>query len=182
VLLCSHRPPEELDGATVALTGESRTSRGLLRVLLAGYWRVRPHLVEARSLATQGAQGMEPPAARLLIGDAALREVAQRGSAWPHLIDLGAAWREWTGLPFVYARWVVARDAPEGLAPALESALESALEISLGSLTPQNRYLNNLQYRLGAAEEAGLERFHEELKRHDLLGHHRREGRRRTAA
>lgn len=185
VLLFSHCPPEALHGAAIALTGESRTSRGLLRILLAGFWQVR-----APRLLPREAPGGEPPMARLLIGDAALRETAERAAAWPHILDLGAAWRQWTGLPFVYARWMVRRDGPDAAARRLEEALEGSLERSSqplaagrsGLTAAQAAYLQKIQYRLGAAEEAGLERFHQELERHDLLGHHREESRRRAAA
>ena len=45
----------------------------------------------------------------------------RRGAAcWPRgapiraVLDLGAAWKEWTGLPFVFAVWAARRDAPTG--------------------------------------------------------------------
>jgi chorismate dehydratase len=176
VLLFSRRPPEDLDGATIALTGESRTSRGLLRVLLAGYWRVRrPRFVEEAHSAE----------ARLLIGDTALAAVEAQSRAaqpWLTVVDLGAAWKAWTGLPFVYARWVVGRGQSAPFREALEHGLEAALRRFSPATEAQRTYLQRFQYRLGAAEEAALERFHEELARHDLLEHHQNQDRRRSAA
>ncbi len=46
----------------------------------------------------------------MLIGDVALRatyEAPRRGLA---VTDLGQAWREWTGLPMVFAVWAARRD------------------------------------------------------------------------
>ena len=43
-------------------------------------------------------------AALLLIGDAALR--AYTTDFCPYIYDLGLLWRDWTGLPFVFALWL----------------------------------------------------------------------------
>ena len=50
-----------------------------------------------------------PHEAVLVIGDAALL-LAARGR-YPHVVDLGAEWKAWTGLPFVFAVWAARRDA-----------------------------------------------------------------------
>jgi chorismate dehydratase len=182
VLLLSHRPVRELDGATVALTSESRTSRGLLRILLGEAFGVRPRYAEL-------APGVEADA-RLAIGDVAL---ALRASGrWPFVLDLGAAWADHTGLPFVYARWVVRRDLPPALERALATELGARLDAPLAPLddrlpagmTPAaaRAYLARFAYRLGPAECAGLRRFHTELIRHDLLRHHRERARIGSAA
>ena len=171
VLLLSRVPAERLSGRRVSLTGHSRTSRALLRILLADAFGLR------------GVEYGEGPAsdACLVIGDDAL---AQRASgAWPFVLDLGDAWLRFTGLPFVYARWVVRRDVPAERARALADALVRSLEAPLDlvgaprptCMTPDDarRYLAHFVYRLGPAEQAGLRRFHRELLRHDLLRHHR---------
>lgn len=166
VLLLSRRPPMALSRARIALTGESRTSRGLLRILLRG-----PLAAEGVRFVGEG----EPADAALWIGDRAL--VAHRRDPAPYVLDLGEAWRRFTGRPFVWARWVVRRDVPERQALALERALCAALErpTRLAGLPDgvsplaARRYLSRFVYRLGPAEEAGLERFAKELADHDLL-------------
>jgi len=171
VLLLSRRPVGALAGARVALTDESRTSRALLRILLGDALRLPVEYVEAG----------EPADACLAIGDAALE--LRASACWPHVLDLGEAWHRFTGLPFVYAVWVVRRDVPEAaareLARALAHSLEAprdlsgvALPAGLGA-DEARRYLAPIVYRLGPAERAGLRRFHQELLRHDLLRHHR---------
>ena len=47
----------------------------------------------------------------VLIGDAALR--AAHDNKHLHVTDLGQAWREWTGLPMVFAVWAARRDFAE---------------------------------------------------------------------
>ena len=49
--------------------------------------------------------------ALLLIGDTALRE--RMNSQGLFVYDLGELWRELTGLPFVFALWIVTRQAAE---------------------------------------------------------------------
>jgi len=170
VLLFSQRPVRELDGARIALTSESRTSRALLRILLHEAFGVRPHYVEHRAEAR----------ARLAIGDAALE--LRASGRWPFVLDLGAAWADFTGLPFVYARWVVRRDLPAAVGDALAAELGARLDAPrVGLCEPLPRgmtqgdaraYLARFTNRLGPAEAAGLQRFHRELIRHDLLRHH----------
>ena len=177
VLLFSKRPASELGRATVGLTSESRTSRALLRILLAETLRVEPRYVEGDLKAVDAGLDFD---ACLAIGDTALE---LRGSeAWPFTLDLGAAWTEFTGLPFVYARWVVRRDLPPAAERALAQELGARLDASTdgfaarlpSGMTPEavRRYLAPFIHRLGPAERAGLGRFHRELLRHDLLGHH----------
>jgi chorismate dehydratase len=106
VMLFSRVPLEALDGATIGLTGESATSVLLLRILLGRYYQFTNEYCAAsgQDLAT-----LEQVPAVLLIGDAALRAVKQATA--PHVYDLGELWYAATGLPFVFALWMVRRDA-----------------------------------------------------------------------
>lgn len=170
VLLFSPRPARELGGARIALTAESRTSRALLRILLADALGVR-----GVAFVEEG----EPAEALLAIGDRALALAATPLPGLPHRLDLGALWTRHTGLPFVYARLAVRREvdpsAEAALRTALDAALDKPLELAGAPLPPgmtpeaARRYLRRFTYRLGPAEEAGLERFRKELLRHDLL-------------
>jgi len=98
VLLASQRPVEELDGQPVALSPHALTSVYLVKLLLEKAYHVRP-----RYLPETGGAGGEGAAARLLIGDEALR----LGPRSTHPLDLGKAWHALTGLPFVFAVWAV---------------------------------------------------------------------------
>lgn len=83
----------------------SRTGRALAGILLRELW-------EARAERHEAPPGAEPFAAAealaadavQLIGDAALRACAEHSEWRAH--DLGAGWRELTGLPFVFAGWI----------------------------------------------------------------------------
>ena len=172
VLLFSRVPMQHLAGQRVALPSQSRTSRGLLRVLLAGRYGIDD---------VRWAEGHDPADACLVIGDRALSLRANHTGS--HVYDLGEVWTDWTGLPFVFGRWVVRHDVPPALATRLGAALERALEAPLeltgvplpSGMNPATArtYLDRFVYRMGRDEEAGLRRFRLELEKHDLLGHHR---------
>jgi len=108
VLLLSRVPIEELDGKSICISGESHTSVALLKLLLARQGvkaRFENGLVSARL------RDAEPPVAFLAIGDEALR--LRSHPDYPQRLDLGEAWRNWTGLPFVFGLWFVSRSAVE---------------------------------------------------------------------
>ncbi|RPF49380.1 futalosine synthase [Thermodesulfitimonas autotrophica] len=109
IMLFSRRPPLELEGCTVALTGSSATSVALVRILFAYHYQVeasftvRPPDLEAM---------LREAEAALLIGDDALVAATRvREQGLPlRVIDLGAAWKEFTGEMMVYALWTVRRE------------------------------------------------------------------------
>lgn len=121
VLLFSHVPAEELDGCRVLLTRSSMTSVALLRLLFANVWQSAPEMAAGDAELSDVARfGIEPHDARLVIGDAALLLGAARSArdaaaipagtpSYEYVYDLGAVWKQWTGLPFVFAVWVAQR-------------------------------------------------------------------------
>lgn len=105
--LVSQRPPAELDGERVALGSTSRTSVLLARMWLAEVHRVQPaYFTCPPDLAAM----LREAAGAVLIGDAALRATYHAPRQGLAVHDLGAAWRDWTGLPMVFAVWAVRRD------------------------------------------------------------------------
>ena len=107
-VIVSQVPLGELDGRRVALGSTSRTSVRLARLLLEERDGVRPQYFTCPpdlSLMMQEAD------AAVLIGDAALRaSLHQAPELGLAVHDLGAMWKEWTGLPFVFAVWAARRD------------------------------------------------------------------------
>ena len=154
---------------TLALDLSSRTSVALTRVLCAKHWGIAP----AFSAAEPDLEAMLAKAdAALVIGDPAFDiDPARHGVT---KIDLGAEWKAFTGLPFVYAMWV---GRPGAASPAHCAALQQArargvanlpaiaVKAGHGDRALEQRALvylrDNLRYNLGEAEAAGLRRFHE---------------------
>ena len=99
VALYTRLPLKELDGALVAVTGQSSTSVELLRLLCTHYWKINPHFTIFSGNAIDIAKLPACPAF-LLIGDECLQN--------PHFpgyttVDLAQAWHLATGLSFVFA-------------------------------------------------------------------------------
>lgn len=119
VLLFSRLPFDELHAPrTLQVTRETASSVRLLYLLMGhafGFDRL-PKL----SHAGQDADG------KLKIGDQALvrGQALKAGDPYSHITDLSQLWTTFNGLPFVFARWVVRKDAP----PAIKAAIEDWLE------------------------------------------------------
>ncbi|MBL9032615.1 MAG: menaquinone biosynthesis protein [Phycisphaerae bacterium] len=94
--------------AAVHADADSHTSVALCRIVLAERHGVRPEVIayDARErVPVSGGPTAEWPDALLLIGDKVVTE-SPPVERYPHQLDLGQAWKELTGLPFVYAAWM----------------------------------------------------------------------------
>ena len=167
IILFCKRPIERLDDAVVGVTGETSTSVRLLKTLLTHRFKVAPRRYVPVS---------EDTDAFLLIGDDALRN---RGGvpSYPHLYDLGEEWRRWTGLPFVFARWMARRDASPEAVARLDGLLSESVKRGLAgaeAIAGKRRdlsmsraevveYVRSFHYRLGAAELEAIARFRDLL-------------------
>jgi cyclic dehypoxanthinyl futalosine synthase len=163
VLLVGEVPWEQM--REIALDGASRSSAMLVRLLchergLTPGFREVPH--DEVLDAARGTTGA------LVIGDAGFDAEAR----FPHVQDLGVAWHELTGLPFVYAVWAgrpgaVDADAIARLQRSLDDGLAARpiiarahAEAHGGDPAVYESYLShNIRYRLGAAELSGLAAF-----------------------
>ncbi|MCM0083669.1 menaquinone biosynthesis protein [Geomonas sp. Red32] len=106
VFLFSTVPVEELNGCTIGLSTESDTSVNLTRVLLSRMYNFE-NSFERTPLPLDEALAKYP--AQVVIGDKALKGAAAGG---PYRVyDLGELWHRFTGLPFVFALWIVTRKA-----------------------------------------------------------------------
>ncbi|MEP7228300.1 MAG: menaquinone biosynthesis protein [Gemmatimonadales bacterium] len=183
VALFSRRPIEDLSGCTVLLTASSRTSVLLLELLCRHRWGIRPHFATARAEAPDlGTLAALPHEAVLVIGDAALHLSGQ--AAYPVRVDLGAEWKAWTGLPFVFAVWAARRDAlVAGVRVVHQRLLDSRawglahLDL-LAATAAQNTgvaeavcraYLGDLDYALSYRHLAGLTDFFRRLAQEGMV-------------
>jgi len=183
VALFSRRPVDALDGKTVLRTASSRTSVLLLELLCRHRWGIAPRFATARAEAADlGALAGLPHEAVLVIGDAALQLAARR--TYPHVVDLGAEWKAWTGLPFVFAVWAARRDAPAAAVRELHRQLLASRAWGLAHLdllaadaaratgVPEQvcrDYLGTLDYALGGKELEGLTDFFHRLVQDRLV-------------
>jgi chorismate dehydratase len=185
VLLFSHIPLEEMRDTPIAITGESATSINLLRILFAEFMGFSPAIgcnpaVSIEEHIAAGESG-------LLIGDRALR-AALAGIA-PRVYDLGELWWRFTGLPFVFALWIVDSRPVATMSrelAALQKQLQTSLERTLAD--PERTasetlgyewfgsesladYWRSMSYDFSPAHRQGLELFFRLSVKHGLLPH-----------
>ncbi|MBL0939708.1 MAG: menaquinone biosynthesis protein [Gemmatimonadaceae bacterium] len=185
VMLFSRRAPQDLGGRRVVVSRSSMTSVALLELLFEHVWKCRPEFVPGDAeLADIDRFADDEHDARLVIGDAALKlfDAANRGGPWadqyPFREDLGAAWKAWTGLPFVFAVWVAQRRTPVHEALSAHASLiasrdwglqhldQLSAQASLASGVPIEtcrEYFDGLDYRLSYPHLAGLTEFFRRL-------------------
>ncbi|QIB44234.1 menaquinone biosynthesis protein [Streptomyces aureoverticillatus] len=174
-VIVSQVPLDRLDGARVALGSTSRTSVRLAQLLLAEKIGVRPDYYTCPP--DLGLMMQEADAA-VLIGDAALRANLIDGPRLGlEVHDLGQMWKDWTGLPFVFAVWAARRDylarEPE-VVREVHQAFLSSRDLSLDEVAKVSeqaarweafdagvleRYFTTLDFRFGGAQLAGVAEF-----------------------
>jgi chorismate dehydratase len=183
VALFSKRPVEDLSGCTVLLSASSRTSVLLLELFCRHRWQIRPHFATVRAEAPDLASlSTLPHVGVLVIGDAALHLSIR--SSYPVKVDLGAEWKEWTGLPFVFAVWAARRDASTARVRTIHRRLLESRAWGLAHLdqlataAAQNtgvaepicrEYLGDLDYALSYRHLAGLTDFFRRLAQDELV-------------
>ncbi len=150
----------------LALDEGSRTSAALVRILLAQQYGLYPETV---ALPMESDPDTLDADAVLLIGDRAMHPAT---GVYQEIWDLGDRWCDWTELPFVFAMWVArpgvdvselaaslsaARD--DGLQHLAEIAAHEAGTHGLTTRDLHHYFANHLHFRLGAEEQAGLQRY-----------------------
>lgn len=146
---------------TVGLDQSSATSVALLRLLLDSIHaaEVAPDVTFATIAPTRRPDEL-PHDLVLLIGDAGL--AADPGAREPW--DLGRAWCEWQGLPFVFACWVFAPGVDAtAILPVLRDARARGRELG-----PVDGTHGAAHYDLGDDDRRGLQRFWAECRARGL--------------
>lgn len=172
VKLFSRIHPEKL--TNVAVDAGSRTSVALLRILLQERFGVTPDFHIFRADMPEMLRRHE---AALLIGDAAFTD-----DGAPFIWDLGEGWKDLTGLPFVYAAWVLRDPAhtdqvqtwlrgavADGLTHLQDIAQEAAGMAGLDAESLHSYLADTLHYTLGAREMRGIEVFQKYCHRYNLV-------------
>ena len=174
VNLISTRPLAELDGRPVALGSTSRTGVLLAQMLLAEQYGAEPEYFRCPP---DLAQMLMEADAGVLIGDPALRAMHEAPALGLQVTDLAQAWKEWTGLPMVFAVWAARRDfaaANPGQVKEVHEAFQRSRDLCLGELdevagaaarwepfdaATLATYFRGLDFSLGARQIAGMHEF-----------------------
>lgn len=164
----------------IELDPASETAVNLLRCLLAELG-----LTGRLTDAVPGSAGL--PRARLIIGDQAIsfrQNHADEFQFW----DLGEQWKKLTGLPFVYALWLIRPEVPDAksiaqrlrglrdenladipaiVSEAVADAADNKQEITREFL--DRYYDEHLRFGFGTREKQGLQTFADLCTRHGVL-------------
>ncbi|MFD2287544.1 radical SAM protein [Pedobacter petrophilus] len=113
VFIFSDVPVEEIK--TLKLDAHSRTSNNLAKVLLKFYWKRDVEFTTDPNAKTD---------AIVLIGD---RTFGQKDD-YAFVYDMGEEWKNFTGLPFMYAAWVANKELSQAFKNEFNAALKFGLE------------------------------------------------------
>ncbi len=122
VNLFSRLPVRELSNHTIGITSQTSTSRVLMRLILEQRYGVKSAIYLDQP-------GQDAVDAYLFIGNNALVYAHNGLKGFNFMYDLGEEWYQWTGLPFVFARWAVRKavlgSSKDRLAALLGQSLDS---------------------------------------------------------
>lgn len=164
VCIFSEVPMEQLE--TVLLDYQSRTSVNLARILLKEYWQKNVQLVDASG--EDYRELIKGTTAGVVIGDRALQQRLRSKYSY----DLGEAWKNHTGLPFVFAAWIANKKLPESFAGQFNAAnalgfshLEEVVrENPFPEFDLQDYYTSYISYKLTVEKRKGMALFLQKLK------------------
>ena len=163
VCLFSDVPINEIE--TILMDYQSRSSVGLLKILLKEYWKINPALVNAEN---GYEENIKNKTAGLVIGD---RAFAQRKKC-KYIYDLGTAWKAHTELPFMFAAWISTIKIEDNFIEKFNEA--NALGFSnLHTIIDNNickdydlkkYYTENISYKMDYEKRFALKLYLEKLK------------------
>ncbi|RYD79580.1 MAG: radical SAM protein [Sphingobacteriales bacterium] len=113
VFIFSDVPVEQIK--TLRLDSHSRTSNNLAKVLLKFYWKQEVEFTTDPNAKTD---------AIVLIGDRTFGKKDDYAFAF----DMGEEWKNFTGLPFMYAAWVANKEISEEFKAEFNAAMKLGLE------------------------------------------------------
>ncbi len=158
VCIFSQVPMEEIE--TVYLDYQSRTSVRLAQLLLEKYWNKQVVFLPATEHYIDYINGTT---AGVIIGDRALKQLVN----FEYIYDLAEAWRDFTGLPFVFAAWVANKELPEEFVNKFNAANAEGLR-HIDEVVEENPFpyydlkkyfTQNIHYLLDEEKRKGLAKF-----------------------
>jgi chorismate dehydratase len=160
VALFSQVPMDQIE--KVYLDYQSRTSVQLAKVLLSQYWKKEVEFLTA----TEGYMDqVSGTTAGVIIGDRALASL----NRFEYIYDLGLAWKQYSGLPFVFAAWIANKPIPLDFLEAFDVANAYGLSHleEVIALIPANEqvydmhqyFTDNISYTYTEDKKKGLDCF-----------------------
>lgn len=150
---------------TILLDYQSRSSVGLLKILLRDFWNLKPELIDGETGYENKISGST---AGLVIGDRAFLQRKKN----KFIYDLGSAWKEMTGMPFVFAAWIANKRLSKNFITNFNNSTSEGLKhlpeiIASNPFPPYNLnkyYTENISFDLDDAKKSGLKEYLKRLK------------------
>jgi chorismate dehydratase len=163
VCLFSDVPINQIE--TILLDYQSKSSVGLLKILLRDYWKIAPQLIPAEQNYEHNIQGT---VAGLVIGDRAFEQIHKN----KYVYDLGGAWKALTGLPFVFAAWISNKKLNDKFIANFNKAnaigfnhLQKVIEQNPFDIYSLKKYYaENISYALDGEKRKGLNLYLQKLQ------------------
>jgi chorismate dehydratase len=186
IMLISKKPISELKNDTIILTSQSATSHCLLKIIMSKVYGAQLQYL-IRHIGIDNVLQADATAT-LLIGDDALY-------AYHHPVkglyyyDLGVEWKKLTGLPMVYAVWIVNRNFAATYPNLLmlvherivqgfkngylkkQKAIDSVLLQIPFSFSEIDEYLEVIKWNFGPEQQEALMKFYMLAKEMKLINH-----------
>lgn len=155
VLLVSNKPIADIKH--ISPDSHSRSSNLLLKILCHNHWNVHPAFVKHDDASAD---------ARIAIGDKAF----ELQKNYKYSFDLSEAWKDMTGLPFVFAVWIAHNSVSDDSLKSLKEALEAGIQDPAAAVRhfgsaglsfddAVNYLTGNINFRMNAGYEEGLKLF-----------------------
>ncbi len=165
VCLFSNVPIHEIK--TVYLDNQSRTSVLLVQLLFKEYWKKEVSFLPAFDGYEKAIRG---DTAAVIIGDRAIVALGMHVYEY----DLAEAWKQYTGLPFVFAAWVSNKPVHEDFIIEFDAALRLGLyareelaneynQYNTPSFSVKEYWNTNIQYHLDDDKKKALSVFLQKL-------------------
>ena len=177
VRIFSRVPPDEI--TRLFADTDSHTSVILAQVILREFHNSAPEILPLPL--ARGEPVWDAMESVLLIGDKVINAAPPPG-LYPWQLDLGDQWARNTGLPFVFAMWMMPASRPD---PALAGLLAAARQAGDGMTDElvvryaaargwpadllHRYYRHYLDYQVKPASREGIERFYQLAAGHNLL-------------
>ncbi|RYD57972.1 MAG: hypothetical protein EOP56_06790 [Sphingobacteriales bacterium] len=158
VCIFSQVPMEEI--TSIYLDYQSRTSVRLAQLLLEKHWKKEVEFKQANENYIEYINGTQ---AGVIIGDRALKQLTN----FEYVYDLASGWKDYTGLPFVFAAWVANKELPADFVQSFNKAnalgLQHIDEIVEANPFPyydlKKYYTEDIHYHLDEEKKKGLNKF-----------------------
>jgi len=122
VQLCSRVPLKEIK--VVHCDSDSHTSIALMAIILFEKYKIRPEIVKI-DVQSIKRDDVSWPDSVLVIGDKVVTSHCE--NEYDYCVDLGQAWKDLTGLPFVFATWFARTNTPDNVIKKISMVLERQL-------------------------------------------------------